>query len=163
MNNKTDLPSVESLLGAFAAAAPVTPAQEQQLAASNRALDQSPKFSADLQKANVVTALRQALDKRHENQSAFAKRWGKTRQYVSRIFNHDVHTNFTIDTVTEAAHLLGMRVTVKIHRPEQEVILRSRTAARNAYRSKPTPSLKSLSATSQSNGRITIDDGSLAA
>jgi len=163
MNNQSNLPSVESVLGAFAAAAHVTPAQEQQLADSNRALDQSPKFSADLQKANVVTALRQALDKRHENQSAFAKRWGKTRQYVSRIFNLDVRTNFTIDTIAEAAQLLGMRVTVKIHRPEQEVMLRSRTSARNAYRSKPNSSLKPLSATAQSNGRLSIDDGSLAA
>lgn len=163
MNNKTDLPSLESVLAAFAAAGPLSPAQMEQLAANNMALDQSPKFLADLQKANVVTALRQAMDRRHENQSAFAKRWGKTRQYVSRIFNLDVQTNFTIDTIAEAAQLLGMRVTVKIHRPEQEVMLRSRASARNAYRSKPNASLKSLSATSQSHGRILIDDGSLAA
>jgi hypothetical protein len=165
MNKPTDLPSLESVLGAFSAITPVTPAQAEQLAVSNRALDQSPKFLADLQKSNVVTALRHALEKSHENQSAFAKRWGKTRQYVSRIFNLDARTNFTIDTVTEAALLLGMRVTVQIHRPEQEVVLRSRASVRNAYRSKPLgdlPSKKMLSGTNHSHAANTFPD-SLAA
>lgn len=166
MTHKTDLPSVVNVLGAFSAAGTVTPAQIQQLAESNQALEQNPRFLADLQKANVVTALRQALEKRTENQSAFAQRWGKTRQYVSRIFNLDTHTNFTIDTVTEAALLLGMRVTVQIHRPEQEVVLRSRTSARNAYRSKPlsTPPLKpTLPVPNNSHARHSLDIGSLAA
>lgn len=136
MSEPTKLPSIESVLGAFSASSPVTPAQEQQLAASNQALDQKPEFLADLQKAYVVSALRQSLDRRQENQSAFAKRWGKTRQYVSRIFNLDSRTNFTIDTITEAALLLGMRVTMQIHRPDQEVVLRSRASLRNSYRSK---------------------------
>lgn len=136
MNEQTNLPSIESVLSAFSASSPVTPAQEQQLAADNQALDQKPEFLADLQKAYVVSALRQTLERRQENQSAFAKRWGKTRQYVSRIFNLDSKTNFTIDTVTEAALLLGMRVTVQIHRPDQEVVVRSRASLRNSYRSK---------------------------
>jgi predicted XRE-type DNA-binding protein len=163
--DNTTQSNVASVLGAFSAAGAVTPAEAQQLAAINQALEQNPTFLADLQKANVVTALRHALEKRTENQSAFAQRWGKTRQYVSRIFNLDSRTNFTIDTITEAAVLLGMRATVQIHRPDQEVVLRSRSSIRNAYRSKPliSSAQKVTSQTNNSHAPSFADIGPLAA
>ena len=116
----------DDILKAFEEAPEITAAGIERLAKANRELDEDPVFLADLQKAMVVSQLRQALNDRDESQSAFASRWGKSRQYVSKFFS-DKLKNFTIDTITQAAVKLGLRVTVKVHRVDQEVFVKARS------------------------------------
>lgn len=116
----------DDVMKAFEAAPIVSAAEIEELAAANRKLDEDPIFLADLQKALVVSQLRQAFDETGETQASFAKRWGKTRQYVSNLLS-DKLTNFTIETITYAASLMGLRTTVKIHRADQEVVVKTRS------------------------------------
>jgi len=134
MNTEKKLPDLNDAFSIFAAAPDVSAEEIQKIAAANSELDSNPEFLANLQKAYVASALRRALEKRHETLSSFASRWNKTRQYVSRIFGADHQTNFTIETITQAAFLLGLRVTVQVHRPDQRVIVRSRISGNSAYR-----------------------------
>ena len=53
------------------------------------------------------------------NQSELAKRWGKTRQYVSKLFNEDKRINFTIETMCELAHQLNRRLAIQVLEPNQ--------------------------------------------
>jgi transcriptional regulator with XRE-family HTH domain len=121
---------VASLLKSFESATHVTAAGIDMIMHRNQAIDRDPKLLANIEKTRVVNALRRALEKRHESQSSFAQRWNKTRQYVSRIFNIEEKTNFTIETIMEAAVLLDRRLTVQIHGVDQEVVVRTKYAAR---------------------------------
>lgn len=124
--NKPDGPlQSDSAIAGPAKSTVITSAQEAELAAANIQLESESAFLADIQKAKVVVALRGELDSRGESLSSLATRWGKTRQYVSRIFDVNERTNFTIETIVEAADLLGLRVTVQVHRPNQQVVLKS--------------------------------------
>lgn len=65
-------------------------------------------------KVMICRVIRAELRAREESQSAFAKRWGKSRQYVSRILNDKTAPNFTLETIGEAAALLGRNLSVTI-------------------------------------------------
>ncbi len=125
----TDLDAAK-VLNSFSAAVPVSDDAVDAIVRRNEAIDRDPRALADLEKTRVVNALRRALEKRHESQSSFALRWKKSRQYVSRIFGADEKTNFTIETIMEAAVLLDRRLTVQIHGVDQEVVVRTKYAAR---------------------------------
>jgi hypothetical protein len=136
MKPPNEIPNLSAALDAFASTPNVTEGDVARIGEVNVNLDSDPKFLADLQKAKVAQVLRKALDKRGETISSFATRWQKTKQYVSKILNLDQRTNFTIETITQAAVLLNLRVSIQIHRPEQEVIVRSVRSCRGQYRTR---------------------------
>lgn len=136
MNTKPELPELNEVLELISSTPEVTAAQAARIAEKNASFDGDAAFLGDLQKARVASGLRRALEKKGESISSFAVRWNKTKQYVSRILNLDQKTNFTIETITQAATLLDLRVTVQIHRPDQEVVVRRRRALSSEYQTK---------------------------
>ena len=96
---------------------PVTQDDLARLEAAAKALDDDPAFQADSLKSLFVENLLAAMEELHENQNQLAQRWGKSRQYVSKLFNEDKRVNFTIETMAELAHLLGRRLVLQVLSP----------------------------------------------
>jgi transcriptional regulator with XRE-family HTH domain len=84
------------------------------LKAAAAALDSDPEFQADYLKSLFVEKMLEALAERGENQTQLAQRWGKTRQYVSKLFREDKRVNFTIETMSSLAGLLGRRLELQV-------------------------------------------------
>src|SRR4029077_1960435 len=80
-----------------------------QLRAAAAELDSDPAFQADYLKSLFVEKMLEAMKERGENQTQLALRWGKSRQYVSKLFNEDRRVNFTLETMSSLAQLLGCR------------------------------------------------------
>lgn len=100
---------------------PVTPERLATLSEANRKLIADPAFQADCCKGSFVESMLEALEERGETKAALADRWGKSRQYVQKIFDEDKRVNFTIDTLFELAHLLERRVSIDVLRDGESV------------------------------------------
>jgi hypothetical protein len=92
----------------------VTDEDLDQLRSAAAELDVDPEFQADYLKSLFVEKMLEALEKRGENQTHLAQRWGKSRQYVSKIFREDKRVNFTIETMSALAHQLGCRLELRV-------------------------------------------------
>lgn len=101
-------------------ASSVSPELLRDLHAAAKAADADPSFHAEHLKGMFVEELRSALEERSESQSELAKRWGRSRQYLSKIFAEDRRVNFTIDTLCELAALVGRRVQILMRREEEQ-------------------------------------------
>src|SRR2546421_12527691 len=113
----------------------VPPLTEQDLDELHRAgeqLDQNPSFRADYLKSLFVEKMLEAMSETGANQTEIAKRWGKTRQYVSKLVNEDKRVNFTIETMCEFAHLVGRVFDIQVLRPN-EIAHVIRTMATERY------------------------------
>jgi transcriptional regulator with XRE-family HTH domain len=97
----------------------VSPEDVARLAAAAELLDEDPSFQAEFLKSIFVEKMIEALKERGESQSELARRWGKTRQYVSKLFNEDKRVNFTIETMCEMAHQVGLRLDLCVLMPDQ--------------------------------------------
>jgi transcriptional regulator with XRE-family HTH domain len=131
-------PSLDEILKSFDAAPAVTDADLMRLADANRKLDEDPAFLTEVQEAMVANQLRAALETSGESQVSLAKRWGKTRQYVSKLLSEKL-TNYTLETITHAAYYLGLRVSVKVHRPGEVVVVKSAARIAGGYYSSVRP------------------------
>lgn len=98
---------------------PVTSDDLTRLKAAAESLDDDPSFQAEFLKSLFVERMLERLNECNESQSDLARRWGKTRQYVSKLFNEDERVNFTIETMCEMAHQVGLRVDIQTLRPNQ--------------------------------------------
>ena len=70
----------------------VPPVTEQDLAAlrkAGEALDRDPAFQADYLKSLFVERMLEALEEVGETQSDLARRWNRSRQYVSKLFHEE--------------------------------------------------------------------------
>jgi ribosome-binding protein aMBF1 (putative translation factor) len=92
----------------------VTHEDLDQLRSAAAELDVDPEFQADYLKSLFVEKMLEALEKRGENQTHLAQRWGKSRQYVSKLFREDKRVNFTIETMSTLAHLLGCHLELRV-------------------------------------------------
>jgi transcriptional regulator with XRE-family HTH domain len=102
--------------------AAVPPVTERDLAALRKAaeaLDRDPAFQADYLKSLFVERMLEALAELGETQSGLARRWNRSRQYVSKLFREDKKVNFTIETLCELAHLLNRRVAIEVLREDE--------------------------------------------
>jgi transcriptional regulator with XRE-family HTH domain len=102
--------------------ATVPPVTEQDLAAlrqAGEALDRDPGFQADYLKSLFVERMLGAMEELGETQSDLARRWNRSRQYVSKLFHEDKKVNFTIETLCELAHLLNRRVAIEVLREDE--------------------------------------------
>lgn len=117
-------PTTETLppeVAALLADTPVlTPALRERLQRAADTVERDPGFHADYLKGVFVEEIRQALIERQENQSSLARRWGRSRQYLSKVFAEDKRVNFTIETLCELAHLVGLRVQLLVTREDEE-------------------------------------------
>ena len=104
---------IESLRDLLDRTPALSRADLEELAAAGRKLDDDPAFVADLIKSRFVENLLQAMDARGVNQSELARRWGKSRQYVSKVLAEDRRVNFTLESMAELCHLLGLRLDVR--------------------------------------------------
>lgn len=114
--------------------ATVPPVTEQDLAAlrkAGEALDHDPAFQADCLKSLFVERMLEAMEEIGETQSALARRWNHSRQYVSKLFREDKKVNFTIETLCELAHLLNRRIAIEVLREDEVAhVMRCATAQR---------------------------------
>lgn len=90
-----------------------------ELRKASEALDRDPAFRADYLKSLFVEKMLEAMQETGETQSDLARRWNRTRQYVSKLFNEDRKVNFTIETLCELAHLLNRRVSIDVLREDE--------------------------------------------
>ena len=87
------------------------------LAQASRELDEDPAFVADYLKGVFVNEVYKAMDEAGLNANQLARKWGKSRQYLSKILNEDARVNFTIETMVELMLQLGRKV--ELHFPKQ--------------------------------------------
>jgi transcriptional regulator with XRE-family HTH domain len=102
--------------------ATVPPVTEQDLTAlrhAGEALDHHPAFQADFLKSLFVERMLEAMEEIGETQSDLARRWNRSRQYVSKLFHEDKKVNFTVETLCELAHLLNRRVAIEVLREDE--------------------------------------------
>ncbi|GEM_PF-5618939 len=97
-----------------------TPALRARLQRAADAAERDPEFHANYIKGVFVEEIRHALIDRNESQSQLARRWGRSRQYLSKVFAEDKRVNFTIETLCELAHLVGRRVQLLVIREDEE-------------------------------------------
>lgn len=97
----------------------MTQSDLDELQDSAKELARDPKWRADYLKGLFVEQVLAAMEEEQLSQSELAARWGKSRQYVSKLLNEDERVNFTIETLCEVAHLLGRRVEVQVLRPNE--------------------------------------------
>jgi transcriptional regulator with XRE-family HTH domain len=139
----SDLP--EDLRTHLAAVPAVTADNLEELRDAAKQLDNDPAFQAEYLKSLFVEKLLAALGERNENQNQLALRWGKSRQYVSKLFNEDKRVNFTIETMAELAHLLGRRLEIQVLSPGESChVVHSQTIVRQANKKCRPPLHKSM-------------------
>jgi transcriptional regulator with XRE-family HTH domain len=97
----------------------VTTEDLEALRTAAKKLDQDPSFQADHLKSRFVEEILAAMEENGVNQTELANRWGKTRQYLSKLLNEDRRVNFTIETMCEVAHLLHRRVDILVMPPSE--------------------------------------------
>lgn len=83
------------------------------------ALDEDPQFEADYLKSQFVEDVLKQMEEQDLNKNTLAEKLGKSRQYVGRVLNETA--NFTIETMTEIAFALDMRLAIKFHRLDERV------------------------------------------
>lgn len=72
-----------------------------------------PKYRSGVLKDNFVHEALLALDETGLNQSQLAKKCGKSRQYLSKLFKGDSDRKFTLDTIVELMHHLDRDVQIE--------------------------------------------------
>lgn len=96
---------------------PVSAQDLEELKQAVSSLENDPGFQADLIKGQFVEAVLQAMEARGQTQSQVAAAWGKSRQYLSKVLNEDRRVNFTVETMTQLAHVVGRRLRVTVEEP----------------------------------------------
>ena len=86
-----------------------------------RALDSDLTFQADVIKSQFLEQVLEAMGMNGQSQSQVAAEWGRSRQYVSKVFNEDRRVNFTIETMTELAAVVRRRLRLELGSLDAEV------------------------------------------
>ncbi len=104
----------------FENARPVNEIDREAFARDVRKLMDEPSFKAGAIKDQFIHNILKALDEEGISQSELAKRWGKSRQYLSKLLKEDKRVNYTIDTMVNVMHHLGRRV--EVHYPRMNEV-----------------------------------------
>lgn len=136
MNREIDESLLDSdLLKLFQGSRPLTKKETEHLAKAGEALDDDPQFRADYLKSLFVSRILEAVEQKGISSSELARRWGKSRQYVSRILDEDQRVNFTIESMTELAALVGRRLDLVVLNPNEHThVLRCKVPSRTVGR-----------------------------
>lgn len=84
-------------------------------------LDRDPQFVADLLKGMVTEDIVRAMEEEGLNRNQLARKLGKSRQYIGRVLNESA--NFTLERLAEFACGLGRRITVRMVRQDQALVV----------------------------------------
>ncbi len=102
-------------LEAFLAATPPATAESMKAVQDEAdTLSRDPEYLSELLKTRFVLDIVAAMRNRGMSQSQLAKAIGKSRQYVSTIFDEENATNFTIETMTMLASCLGLELDISL-------------------------------------------------
>jgi len=96
---------------------PLTERDLREHADAVRALDDDPEYISLSLKADVVSEIYHAMQEEGLTPSKLARKWGKSRQYLSKILSEDKRINFTVDTIAEIMAQLNRRV--EMHFPRK--------------------------------------------
>lgn len=129
---KTEEPKLSAdVLAMFQQGRKLTRRDREELAKAAAKLDDDPVFLADYQKSLFVEKILEAMEGQGISQSELARRWGKSRQYLSRVLSEDRRVNFTIETIFELAALVGRKIEMLVLDPNEHVhLLRCKVAPR---------------------------------
>lgn len=86
-------------------------------AAASHALDEDPAYVADVLKSQFVVEVCNAMQEQGIKANQLAGKWGKSRQYLSKILKEDKRVNFTIGTMVELLMQLDRRL--ELHFPRK--------------------------------------------
>jgi len=114
MNTLEISPELQELLDATP---PLDELDLEGLAKATRELENDPEHIADYLKGWFVAEIWGAMYEQGITASKLANKWGKSRQYLSKILNEDRRVNFTIDSMVEIMMLLDRRV--ELHFPRK--------------------------------------------
>ncbi|HZM01732.1 MAG TPA: helix-turn-helix transcriptional regulator [Candidatus Saccharimonadales bacterium] len=115
MNAKNGTPKMNADVRMYLAGIPeVTPDDLESLKAASKKLGENPAFLADYLKSRFVEEMLAAMEENGVSQTELAKRWGKSRQYLSKLLSENRRVNFTIETMCEFAGLLNRRLDIKV-------------------------------------------------
>ena len=121
----------DAALALFRQARKLSKADLDRLAEAAGQLDEDPKFRAEYLKSLLLEQIREAMDAKGISQSEMARRWGKTRQYLSRVLDEDKRVNFTLETLVELSALVGRKVEVNLLDPSEHThVLRCKVTPR---------------------------------
>lgn len=74
----------------------------------------NPKVEANYIKGYFVSAILSAMQALGFTQSVLAKKWGRSRQYLSKILREEERVNFTVDSMVELAFLVGKQLRIQL-------------------------------------------------
>lgn len=94
----------------FENARPMSELDLDAMARANREIMNSSSFKAGVIKDQFLHAMIEAMEKCDLTQAQLADSMGKSRQYINRFFDEDRKRNYTIDTMVEIMHHLGVNV-----------------------------------------------------
>ncbi|MGE3310609.1 MAG: hypothetical protein AB7O66_11610 [Limisphaerales bacterium] len=117
--NPTNIISRDALgeLSAFFGQFPeLTDSERNDLELGARELEKDPDFHVELQKAKFAEAMLEALAERQESKSDLAKRWGRSRQYVSKLLHAERRVNLTVKSMVELAFQLDRQIEIVVTR-----------------------------------------------
>lgn len=117
------------------------PADEvvRELEANKKDWEREPVFVSEYLKAEFMNGVWEALERQGLSQSELAERVGWSRQYASRMLKSQM--NLTIDTMAKLACALGLRLEIKLHRPDEhlEMVRVPRRGTKNVVHFPETP------------------------
>lgn len=106
---KKQTPDTELDLDAlFEAAKPISKHDLDRLKEAGKLWENNAVERSDFHKALFVRDICSAMEATGMSQSDLAKKWGRSRQYLSKLLRQDKRTNFTIETMVELTILLGL-------------------------------------------------------
>ena len=118
-NNWQDLP-VE-LRKDLESTPPLSWRQLEDLRKANEGLQNAPSFLAEVEKGLFIEHMLEAMEASGQTKNELARKWGKTKQYISKLLHESKRVNFTIETMVELAHLLGRRLKIVVLEPGESV------------------------------------------
>jgi transcriptional regulator with XRE-family HTH domain len=81
--------------------------------------ERDPIFVSEYLKAEFMNDVWASLEQQGLSQSDLAERMGWSRQYASRVLKSQM--NLTIETMAKLACALGLRLSIKLHRPDERM------------------------------------------
>jgi AraC-like DNA-binding protein len=117
---KTEIPpEIEQLLSKYQ---PLTKEKLDALENSAKELEWDSEFEGQYQTGRFVEHIFKAMEKDGVSKADLARRWGKSPQYVSKIFREDKPANFTIKTMVELMMLLRRKIKIDVVDPKESAM-----------------------------------------
>lgn len=113
------VPSSDELQALIGGTSPLNMADIERHINEGKPLDRDPAYTAISLRSDVVSQIYDGLEELKISPSELARRWGKSRQYLSDILKEDKPRNFTIDTIVEIMDLLGRKVEMRFPKYEE--------------------------------------------